>query len=111
MALPAARICDITCKKYKKINRPDPRLIVTEPSELDIATRDSLRSVGWGLCHIEMPDFMKTGTIPQYTLSYSKLFVWNMTSYKAVLWLDSDCLVVRSLHPVLARANRSNEKC
>ena len=85
---------------------PDLRLIVTEPSELDRPTLDSLRAAGWGFCHVEMPDFMKTGTIPQYMLSYSKLFVWNMTSYEAVLWLDSDCLVVRSLHPVLARANR-----
>ena len=83
---------------------------MTEPSELDKATLDSLRAAGWGLCHVEMPDFMKTGTIPQYTLSYSKLFVWNMTSYEAVLWLDSDCLVVRSLHPVLVRANRSKGK-
>ena len=52
----------------------------------------------------------KAGTIPQYTLSYSKLFVWNMTMYERLLWLDSDCLVVNSLHKLLARANRSDER-
>ena len=49
------------------------------------------------------------------SLSHSSLFphiqdtfacvhVWNMTSYKTVLWLDSDMLVVDSLAPLLSRA-------
>ena len=41
------------------------------------------------------------------TLSPSKLYVWNMTQYSTLLWLDSDTLVVRSLHSLLARADRS----
>ena len=53
---------------------------------------------------------LKAGTIPQYTLSYSKLFVWNMTMYEKLLWLDSDCLVVKSLDRILARASRSDER-
>ena len=53
---------------------------------------------------------VKAGTIPQYTLSYSKLFVWNMTMYERLLWLDSDCLVVKSLDRILARANRSKDR-
>ena len=130
---------------------PDLRLVIIEPSQLDTDTLASLREAGWGLCHIEMPDYMKVkgkdilsafpffaiehscillkfdlkflpnlrerisiyvkaGTIPQYTLSYSKLFVWNMTMYERLLWLDSDCLVVNSLHKLLARANRSDER-
>ena len=88
---------------------PDLRLLIIEPSQLDTTSLAKLRDAGWGLCHVEMPDYMKTGTIPQYTLSYSKLFVWNMTMYSSLLWLDSDCLVVDSLHRVLARANRSTE--
>ena len=37
-------------------------------------------------------------------MSYSKLFVWNMTQYETVLWLDSDSLVVQSLTNVFKQA-------
>ncbi len=36
-----------------------------------------------------------------FAWSYSKLLVWNMTQYSSVLWLDSDTLVVASLHTLL----------
>ena len=64
--------------------------------------------VGWGLCRVEMPDYLKTGVIPQYTLAYSKLFVWNMTQYGTLLWLDSDTIVARSIHKLFLRADRLN---
>ena len=38
-------------------------------------------------------------------MSFSKLFVWNMTQYETVLWLDSDTLVVQSLTKVFSKAN------
>ena len=38
---------------------PDLRLIIVEPSQLDNNTLAGLREAGWGLCHIEMPDYMK----------------------------------------------------
>ena len=38
---------------------PDLRLVIIEPSQLDTDTLASLREAGWGLCHIEMPDYMK----------------------------------------------------
>ena len=103
--------------------RPDLRLLVIEPHDLGSATLAKLEEVGWGLCHVTVPPFLQSGTIPQYTLSYrwlavvcvilcrhlvpSKLYVWNMTQYSALLWLDSDTLVVTSLHTLLARADRS----
>ena len=103
--------------------RPDLRLLVIEPHDLASATLAKLEEVGWGLCHVTVPPFLQSGTIPQYTLSYrwlavvcvilcchlvtSKLYVWNMTQYSALLWLDSDTLVVTSLHTLLARADRS----
>ena len=49
---------------------------------------------------------MKLGVIPQYTLAYSKLFVWNMTQYQALLWMDSDTIVARSIHKLFLRADR-----
>ena len=103
--------------------RPDLRLLVIEPHDLGSATLARLEEVGWGLCHVTVPPFLQSGTIPQYTLSYrwravvcvilcrhlvpSKLYVWNMTQYSTLLWLDSDTLVVTSLHTLLARADRS----
>ena len=36
---------------------------------------------------------------------FGKLFIWNMTQYSAVLWLDSDSIAVRSLHPLFAQAD------
>ena len=38
-------------------------------------------------------------------MSFGKLFVWNMTQYKTVLWLDSDTLVVQSLTKVFSKAD------
>ena len=38
-------------------------------------------------------------------MSFSKLFVWNMTQYETVLWLDSDTLVVQSLTKVFSKAD------
>ena len=56
---------------------------------------------------------MRTGVIPQYTLAYSKLFVWNMTQYQALLWMDSDTLAARSIHKLFLRADRceKTKKC
>ena len=49
---------------------------------------------------------MMTGVIPQYRLAYSKLFVWNMTQYRTLLWMDSDTIVARSIHKLFSRADR-----
>ena len=38
-------------------------------------------------------------------MSFGKLFVWNMTQYEKVLWLDSDTLVVKSLTNVFSKAD------
>ena len=46
--------------------------------------------------------------MPHYALSYSKLFVWNMTQYETILWLDSDTLVAESLTNVFEKAERSH---
>ena len=40
-----------------------------------------------------------------FEMSFSKLFVWNMTQYETVLWLDSDTLVVQSLNKVFSKAD------
>ena len=40
-----------------------------------------------------------------FEMSFSKLFVWNMTQYETVLWLDSDTLVVKSLTEVFSKAD------
>ena len=50
--------------------------------------------------------FFQYGTVPHYALSYSKLFVWNMTQYDTLLWLDSDTLVAESLTLVFQKADR-----
>ena len=43
--------------------------------------------------------------LPQYTLSHSKLFVWNMTQYDSLLWLDSDTVVADSLHTIFLKVD------
>ena len=53
---------------------------------------------------------MMTGVIPQYRLAYSKLFVWNMTQYQTLLWMDSDTIVARSIHKLFFRADRYEEE-
>ena len=40
-----------------------------------------------------------------FEMSFGKLFVWNMTQYETVLWLDSDTLVVQSLTNVFSKAD------
>ena len=42
----------------------------------------------------------------RFSDAFGKLFVWNMTQYEVVLWLDSDTLAVRSLQPLLNLASR-----
>ena len=59
---------------------------------------------------MELPDIMRTGVIPQYTLAYSKLFVWNMTQYQTLLWMDSDTIVTSSIHRLFLRAARCAKK-
>ena len=48
----------------------------------------------------------QSGTVPHYALSYSKLFVWNMTQYESLIWLDSDTLVAESLTVLFEKADR-----
>ena len=85
---------------------PDLRLIIIEPASLNQTTLARLQEVGWGLCHMEMQDTMMTGVAPYFRLAYSKLFVWNMTQYRTLLWMDSDTIVVRSIHKLFFRADR-----
>ena len=85
---------------------PDLRLVIIEPASLNQTTLARLQEAGWGLCHTEMPDIMMSGVIPQYRLAYSKLFVWNMTQYQTLLWMDSDTIVARSIHKLFLRADR-----
>ena len=41
-----------------------------------------------------------------FEMSFGKLFVWNMTQYDTVLWLDSDTVVANSLHTIFAKADK-----
>ena len=86
------------------------RLLIIEPASLNQSSLARLEEAGWGLCHLEMPEMMKLGVIPQYTLAYSKLFVWNMTQYQALLWMDSDTIVARSIHKLFLRADRCEKE-
>ena len=38
---------------------PDLRLVIIEPASLNQTTLARLQEAGWGLCHMEMPDYMK----------------------------------------------------
>uniref|UniRef100_A0A7S4PIY6 Uncharacterized protein n=1 Tax=Guillardia theta TaxID=55529 RepID=A0A7S4PIY6_GUITH len=40
---------------------------------------------------------------PNYATTYSKLFVWNLTAYRLVLYLDADLLPLSSLAPLFDR--------
>ena len=62
--------------------------------------------LGLGSDNIWVSNILQSGTVPHYALSYSKLFVWNMTQYETLLWLDSDTLVAASLDLVFNKAER-----
>ena len=92
-----------------------------EPSPLKSSTLMQLSQQGWGLCHVPMLDFLKKNTgdgfhttnhtgyfvsdTLYFEMSFSKLFVWNMTQYETILWLDSDTLVAKSLTKVFGKAD------
>lgn len=89
---------------------PDLRLLIIEPSDLSRKSIRRVRQAGWGICRV--PRLRYFGIIVQ-TLNveerrldmFGKLFIWNMTQYSAALWLDSDSIAVRSLHPIFTMAN------
>ena len=77
---------------------PDMRLLIAAGEvSLSEVTIQRLESLGWRLCGVEMPEYLKTGTSPEYRLSHIKLLAWGLTQYSALLWLDTDTLVVRGL--------------
>ena len=76
---------------------PDLMLLIAEEVSLSDLTIQSLERLGWRVCRVEMPQYLKTGTSPEYHLSYIKLLVWAMVQYTNILWLDTDTLVVQSL--------------
>ena len=59
----------------KSYPEPDLRLIIIDgtkeeegwqaPAVLNDKAINMLEEAGWGLCHMEMPDYMKKQTIPQ----------------------------------------------
>ena len=85
---------------------PDIRLLIAEEVSLQENTIQSLERLGWRLCRVEMPKYLKTGTSPEYQLSHIKLLVWSMTQYTRLLWLDTDTLVVRSLEKLFITGER-----
>ena len=51
-------------------------MIIIEPAILDQDNLDNLEASGWGLCHMQMPDYMKKQTVPKvvwYDLGFSEL--------------------------------------
>eukprot|EP00960_Hanusia_phi_P049834 759817-Hanusia_phi.AAC.1 len=40
---------------------------------------------------------------PNYATTHSKLFLWNLTAYRLVLYLDADLLPLRALSPLFHR--------
>ena len=85
---------------------PDIRLLIADEVSLQENTIQSLERLGWRLCRVEMPKYLKTGTSPEYQLSHIKLLVWSMTQYTRLLWLDTDTLVVRSLEQLFITGER-----
>ena len=85
---------------------PDIRLLIADEVSLQENTIQSLERLGWRLCRVEMPKYLKTGTSPEYQLSHIKLLVWSMTQYTRLLWLDTDTLVVRSLEKLFITGER-----
>ena len=85
---------------------PDIRLLIAEEVRLPENTIQSLERLGWIICRVEMPKYLKTGTSPEYQLSHIKLLVWSMTQYTRLLWLDTDTLVVRSLEKLFITGER-----
>ena len=85
---------------------PDLRLLIAEEVRLSSVTTERLESLGWRVCRVEMPQYLKTGTSPEYHLSHIKLLVWGMTQYEALLWLDTDTLVVHSLYQLFLKGDR-----
>ena len=77
---------------------PDLRLLIAEEVSLSEVTTQRLEQIGWRLCRVEMPGYLKTGTSPEYQLSHIKLLAWGLAQYTTLLWLDTDTLVVRGLH-------------
>ena len=85
---------------------PDIRLLIADEVSLQENTIQSLERLGWRLCRVEMPRYLKTGTSPEYQLSHIKLLVWSMTQYSRLLWLDNDTLVIRSLEKLFITGER-----
>ena len=85
---------------------PDLRLLIAEEVSLSGDTIQSLERLGWRLCRVELPNYLKKGTSPEYQLSHIKLLVWSMTQYSRLLWLDTDTLVIRSLERLFITGER-----
>ena len=84
---------------------PDLRLLIIQPTVLRHSSLSQLSSMGWGLCHVPRLDFLKV-QYPKYADAFGKLFVWNMTQYEVVVWMDSDTLAVKSLHSLFSKADQ-----
>lgn len=90
---------------------PDLRLLIIEPSDLSQKSIRRVQQAGWGICRVPR---LKYFGITVQTLEwveerrtdmFGKLYIWNMTQYSAALWLDSDSIAVKSLHPLFTKAH------
>jgi hypothetical protein len=84
-------------------SRIDFKLFELDIRPIDPDTKRSLQQAGWVVA--SMPRIPpREGATPwgRFVDQFSKFNFWAMTQYDRVLYLDSDCLVVGSLGPLLS---------
>merc|ERR1711970_672809 len=65
----------------------------------------TLEKAGWKICHLPRVKCPKDMETSRFVDNYSKIYVWNMTGYKRVLFLDADVMVTKDLGPALEMAD------
>lgn len=86
-------------------NKPDLRAIILHPDPLTDGEMKELERAGWGLCHL--PRLKRPERVSEvYKDTFNKLYVFNMTDYRQVVFIDSDTLVTGDLGKLLSVADR-----
>ena len=74
--------------------------LTNKPLAADLKAK--LMQVGWKICQVDrIAPRDEENTYPRFRDQFTKLHLWNMTEYDAVLYMDSDAFVVGKIDELL----------
>ena len=87
-------------QRRRDVASADFLLLEIEGKAIDIGMRQRLQWAGWRFCTVDKIT-AREPVFPRFADQFTKLHLWRLVEYERVVYLDSDCVVVGSLAPLL----------